>query len=144
QQVIEVLGTHFNVSAYPEKLSTETTLLQGVVKIHAGQQSYLLKPGQQSLVSSSGVKLKNIDIDEAVAWKDGDFIFNRTPIKDMMEDLARWYDLEINYQGYVDRGDTFTGIISREKDITDILQLLEKTNSIQFSLKRKTLYLINK
>ncbi|UXD69398.1 FecR domain-containing protein [Sphingobacterium faecium] len=142
-QEIEVLGTHFNVSAYPENETIATTLLEGAVKISTKHGVYLLKPGQQCLVSPAGTNIRVVDVEVEAAWKDGDFVFNAVPIKQMMDDIARWYNIDIDYAAYSDRGDTFTGIVSRKKNLSSILQLLEKTNSLRFTLKGKTLYLIN-
>lgn len=143
QQEIEVLGTHFNVSAYPENEATKTTLVEGTVKINSAHGVHLLKPGEQCLVSSTETKIQAVEAGAETAWKNGDFVFNKVPIKEMMADIARWYNIEIDYVSYTDRGDTFTGIISKKKNLSSILQLLEKTNSLKFSLKGKKLYLIN-
>lgn len=143
QQEIQVLGTHFNVTAYPETRATKTTLIEGAVKINSKHGVYLLKPGQQCLVSVDGGKIQRVDAEAEAGWKDGDFVFNAVPIKQMMADIARWYNIDIDYEAYTDKGDTFTGIISRKKNLSSILQLLEKTNSLKFTLRGKTLYLIN-
>ncbi|WP_293942721.1 MULTISPECIES: FecR family protein [unclassified Sphingobacterium] len=143
QQEIQVLGTHFNVTAYPENRATKTTLIEGAVKINSKHGVYLLKPGQQCLVSADGAKIQRVDAEAEAGWKDGDFVFNAVPIKQMMADIARWYNIDIDYAAYTDKGDTFTGIISRKKNLSSILQLLEKTNSLKFTLKGQTLYLIN-
>ncbi|MGB3065605.1 FecR family protein [Sphingobacterium thalpophilum] len=142
-QEVEVLGTHFSISAYDEDKTIKTTLLEGAVKVKSRHGILLLKPGQQCLMSANGAKIQEVDADTEVAWKTGDFVFNAVPITEMMKDLARWYHIEVNYAKYKDQGDTFTGIISRKKDLSHILQMLEKTNSLRFSLKGRTLYLIN-
>ncbi len=137
-QTVEDIGTHFNISAYSDDPVIKTTLLEGSVrvsKINSNEQQ-LLKPGQQSAVSSSGngIMVTEANTDEAVAWKNGDFSFNNEKIESIMRKLSRWYNIEIQYNGNItDEG--FYGKISRSKNISEILKMLEQTKKIHFKIE---------
>jgi hypothetical protein len=125
---IEVLGTSFNVNAYADGGAVKTSLLEGSIKIEKGGVSGLLKPGEQGVMEKDGdeisLKKKPVDVDEVVAWKNGLFQFNGAGIKTIMQEISRWYDVEIVYSGKVpDR--SFEGKISREAQLTEVLKILE-------------------
>lgn len=135
-QTITVLGTHFNVMAYPEESSIVTTLLEGSVKITRNNVSKILKPGEQALVNQD-IKITPADVDDAVAWKNGITSFNDADIKSIMRKVSRWYDVDVKYQGQVsDR--LFTGSISRKSNLSVLLKILA-LNHIQFSVEGKQL-----
>jgi len=136
-QLIEVHGTHFNVMAYEGEKSTKTTLLEGSVNVLnlATQVSHFLKPGEQALVAKNNIKvLDNVDVEEAVAWKEGYFKFNED-LESIMNKIARWYDVEVDYQEGVNRSKKFAGKISRSKDISSTLRIMELTGTIQFKIE---------
>lgn len=126
---IEVLGTHFNVKAYHDEAAIKTTLLEGAVKMTSTKGQYLMKPGQQTLVARDGKMLLNsdADIDEAVAWKNGRFQFNEADVETVMRDIARWYDVTIEYAGKVP-AEKFEGEIPRNSSITEVFKILELSN----------------
>src|SRR5258708_3201326 len=138
---IEVLGTHFNVMAYAEEHMVQTTLLEGSVKIKKDGSENLLLPGEQGSVindkeqqaSFRKSRLEDIDIEEAVAWKNGMFQFNEASIETIMKQVARWYDVDIVYKGtfpYV-----FVATISRNEELSKLLMLLELTNKVRFKVE---------
>ncbi len=133
--VIRVLGTHFNVSAYPDDEITSTTLLQGSVLITKHQSSSLLKPGQQANISlqSDNIQVTKANISEVMAWKNGYFIFDEDNIASIMKKVARWYDVDVQYSGSVDY-QKFGGTFHRSKAITELLRYLEKLGNIHFSI----------
>ena len=101
-QVVEVLGTHFNINSYNDEPSTKTTLLEGSVKIleRKTKRTVLLKPGQQaSLGSDNKLTVKKVAAGDAVAWKDGLFRFNHSDIEIVMRQMSRWYDVEVEFEG---------------------------------------------
>lgn len=105
---IEVLGTHFNVNAYTEESSMNTTLLEGSVKIStAGNQPVEIKPGQQAQVGAmasgkGSLKVVNdVNIENVVAWKNGAFSFDDATMRQVLRQLSRWYDVEVEYRGQV-------------------------------------------
>lgn len=137
-QKVQVLGTHFNISAYEDERSYITTLLEGSVKVSAGNggAERLLKPGQQSILRQS-LDVSEANIDAAVAWKDDVFYFTDVPIQDMMRKLARWYNLEIVYHGEMP-SIGFWAQISRNKNLSEVLQLIAKTNRVRFQIEGRT------
>lgn len=126
---VEVLGTHFNVKAYNDEAAIKTTLLEGTVKMSSTNGQYLMKPGQQARVGRDGKMAldENADTDEAVAWKNGRFQFNEADVETVMRDIARWYDVTIEYAGKVP-AEKFEGEIPRSSSITEVFKILELSN----------------
>jgi transmembrane sensor len=126
---VEVLGTHFNVKAYSDETSIKTTLLEGAVKMSSAKGEYLMKPGQQASINKDGKMSldENADVDEAVAWKNGRFQFNEADVETVMRDIARWYDVTIEYAGKVPT-EKFEGEIPRNSSITEVFKILELSN----------------
>jgi ferric-dicitrate binding protein FerR (iron transport regulator) len=126
---VEVLGTHFNVKAYHDEAAIKTTLLEGSVKMSSIKSQYLMKPGQQTQVERDGqIALnENADIDEAVAWKNGRFQFADADVRTVMREIARWYDVEVEYAGKVP-AEKLEGEIPRNSNITEVFKILELSN----------------
>jgi len=132
QQDVIVLGTHFNINSYPDEAATKTTLLEGSVSVTNGITSKLLRPGQQSSVSGE-ILVTDVDVNQAVDWKNGNFYFEDENIESVMRKLARWYDIEVVYRGRIpDFG--FGGVISRNKTLSEVLKDLEM-NGIHFKIE---------
>ncbi len=125
---VQVLGTRFNIKAYPEEATIKTTLLQGKVRVSQGSQKQTLIPGQQARINKQGqIKLvKNANLSEVMAWKNGFFSFHRAGIQEVMQELARWYDLEVQYKGNIPT-ETFSGEIGKNLSLQDVLNVLKKT-----------------
>jgi len=134
EAAIEVLGTHFNVMAYPNENTLKTTLLEGSVKFIAGNNSVQLKPGQQSEVASgTAIKINNhVDVDQIVAWKNGIQSFNNADIKAIMRQVERWYDVDVEYKGTISLRQ-FSGDIPRGAKLSELLKLFD-VNKIHFSI----------
>lgn len=131
---VEVLGTHFNVSAYDNDQVQAVTLLEGSVKVLNQMSAVKIKPGEQARLSStSTISVKQVDAEEAVAWKNGYFSFADEDIESIMKKLARWYGFTAEYHGKVD-DEHFGGMISRFKNISEVLSMFERTGTIQFKL----------
>ena len=122
---IEVLGTHFNVNTYLDEPQMKTTLLEGSVRIKNQDGLKILKPGQQAGITPKGIEIKNnVDIDQVVAWKNGYFIFDNTDIYTLMRQVARWYNVQVVFEGKVTE-DGFSGKISRNVPLSNFIQVLE-------------------
>lgn len=135
---VRVLGTHFNVNAYSDASSIKTTLLEGSVLVtpSGGGQPVTLKPGEQAAVMGPKAKLiENADVDQAVAWKNGYFQFSEANLKTVMQELARWYDVEIVYEGNVPQP-VFSGKLSRNANASEVLKVLEQ-NQVHFRIEGK-------
>ncbi|MDR6785522.1 transmembrane sensor [Pedobacter africanus] len=133
KQTIEVLGTHFNVSNYINEPIAKTTLLEGSVAVsaHNSHNKQILKPGEQSLLTSGSLVISKVDTDIETAWKEGNFNFEDESIQSIMRKLERWYDIEVVYDGPMNN-DTFGGKISVNRPLSKTLQLLESTGTIHF------------
>lgn len=136
---IAVLGTHFNVMAYEDEKDICTSLLEGAVNVISGASVRRMQPGQQALVNRehNGISINNADVNAAIAWKEGRFEFNGN-IKTIMRELARWYDLQIIYEGDV-TSKSFAATFSRQDHLNDILEQLELTGTIHFNIADKTI-----
>lgn len=138
--LLRVLGTSFNVSAYQEDDRETTTLLTGSLQVTRNQSQALLKPGQQATVNAQEiVHVQEVETSYAVAWKDGFFMFNREPIKDIMTKISRWYDVEVVYQGPVTET-RFWGTVSRFSQVSDVLKMLEATGRVHFTIEGRRVY----
>ncbi|WP_205513968.1 FecR family protein [Longitalea arenae] len=137
---LRVLGTSFNVSAYREDAREITTLLTGSLQVSRNQSQALLTPGQQAIVTAAEITgVQEVETSYAVAWKEGYFMFNREPIKDVMNKIARWYDVDVVYQGPVTET-RFWGTVSRFAQVHDVLQLLEATGRVHFTIEGRKIY----
>ncbi|MDB5146026.1 MAG: hypothetical protein JWQ57_46 [Mucilaginibacter sp.] len=132
---VAVLGTHFNIMAYSDEAAVKATLLEGSVRLTQGNVSDLLKPGQQGVVNNKGIKIIDVDTDEAVAWKNGFFDFERANIQDIMKQLSRWYGTEVMYEGKIP-DDEFVGKISRDVKLSQVLHILELSH-VRFRIENK-------
>lgn len=142
-QQIEVLGTHFNVNSYTDESAVRTTLLEGRVEVSSStHQKLQLVPGQQSSLTSNGVlKLQEVDTSPIVAWTNNEFMFDGDDIESVMRKIARWYDVDVIYQGKKTT-EKFGGGISRFDHVQQVLNLLEKTGAVHFKIEGKTLYVL--
>lgn len=138
-QVVEVLGTHFNIMAYEDEQIMRTTLLQGSVRISDGSQSRVLVPGEQAQISTAGMMkvTREIDLEDVMAWKNGYFKFNES-LESSMRKIARWYDVKITYASNIDPSLRFGGKISRNKNLSSALKIMELTGNVHFKIKGRS------
>lgn len=136
-QRIDVLGTHFNVNAYPDEPVIKTTLLRGAVRVTAdGGESAVLKPGQQAALNSlQHVTVSSVIPELAIDWKEGDFIFKNETLPDIMRKVSRWYDVDVDYGHYSNSKLTFSGEVSRSRNLSAVLKMLEATAAVKFTVK---------
>ncbi|MBB6500729.1 FecR family protein [Pedobacter cryoconitis] len=137
QQKIEVLGTHFNISAYDNERATKTTLAEGSVRVSMtdnNQQEQILKPGQQSVVDKK-IKVIPVDVEEELAWKDGLFTFNNETLENIMQKVERWYDVKVDFQDPALKEKHFSGTVSRFDRVSQLLKTLELTGSVHFKIE---------
>lgn len=135
---VAVLGTHFNIMAYEDEAQVKTTLLEGVVKISHGGNSKRLSPGQgASLQKSTGALSvqEHVNVEEAIAWKNGLLRFEGSDIQSAMRMIARWYDVEVIWKSPVQAH--FRGTIPRNVNVSKVLQMLEMTGEVHFEIKGK-------
>lgn len=143
-QTIEVLGTSFNTKAFGNEPTTETTLLQGSVKVKNGKDSVDLLPDQQAQTTTNGnLRLvKDVSAENIISWKSGFFNFGRVSFKEVMRQLERWYDVDVTYEGAVPNLE-LVGKIDRSLSLKDVLQYLDK-NQVHFRLDGRKLHVLSK
>ena len=134
---ILVTGTHFNVSAYEDDLQVTTTLAEGAVIVSNSNSQRALIPGQQSVSRASGdITLGKVDLESALAWKEGYFVFEDQDLKSVMKMVSRWYDVEVEYQGAIP-DNKFGGTFSKSKGLDGLLNYLQQLSNIQFKQQGK-------
>ncbi|MET4544896.1 transmembrane sensor [Pedobacter africanus] len=140
RQVVQVLGTHFNVNSYKEDTNTKTTLLEGAVKVQSlkggSPDEAMLKPGQQARIgnASSAISVATVDPLAEIAWKKGQFFFENEPIENIMKEVSRWYDVDIVYKDDF-AGKTVWGSVTRYGNVSKVLSILELTGGIHFKIE---------
>ena len=132
---IKDIGTAFNINAYNDEASVKITLVTGAVAVGA----QVLQPGQQFILTGgNGEVIDHADLDEALAWKNGKFLFGeKTDIATIMRQLARWYDVDVKYEGQV--GVHFGGSISRQVNVSKVLDKLALTGDVKFRIEGRTI-----
>jgi transmembrane sensor len=139
---IAVLGTHFNINAYPDEPMARTTLLEGSVKLKKGNDQFLLHPGQQAQLEDNGqFRISDaINTDEVLAWKNGFFYFDHANLRTVMRQIARWYDVSVEYRsGVADM--KFGGEIPRSANLGEVLKIMEVLK-IRFIVEGKKIIVI--
>ena len=134
---MQVLGTHFNVNAYDDEAEIKVTLLEGSVKVGNNPGTVIIKPGEQARLAGAQqpVTSRDIDIEAVKAWKNDKFSFGQSAsTQAIMRQIARWYNVEIVYEGKIDDRQ-FVGKISRYSNVKDVLELLAMTGGIQYKIE---------
>ena len=141
---VEVLGTHFNIMAYGDEDAIKTTLLEGSVKVQILQgpaQTTILKPGSQARLSKNNVlkTVQNVNMDQAIAWKNGLFQLEGTSIREVFRQIERWYDVEVIMQGNFN-DDTLSGVFSRKQYVSQLISILEEAGVGHFKIEGRKIY----
>ena len=148
---MEVLGTHLNIMAYGEEEAIKTTLLEGSVKVGNRESAFagasadklgignvlsaILKPGQQAAIHDSRLTIHdNVDLDVIIAWKNGKFYFNNADIKVIMRQIARWYDVDVEYRN-ISAETQLGGVVSRKEDLRQLLNYFEIAGKVHFTIE---------
>ncbi|AOM78513.1 FecR family protein [Pedobacter steynii] len=139
---VEVLGTHFNVNAYDNEPFTKTTLLEGKVCVSYPETPHamVLNPNQQAWNDkktnlNTPIRVIRVDPEYDVAWKKGWFMFNDESIESIMRKIARWYDVEVVYEGRTTAQQVFGGTVNRFENVSKVLEMLELTNAVHFKIE---------
>jgi len=149
-QVVEVLGTHFDVRCYADDNESRTTLLEGSVSlttlpvgVHSLNMTgkgtvrnrVVLRPGEMAMHMVGGIRVKQVDVAGAVAWKDGGFSFRNEPMENIMKQISRWYDVEVVFENQHATHLSLGGSISKYEDLSNVLHMLELTGDVKFKLE---------
>nr|WP_199078065.1 FecR family protein [Pedobacter sp. ASV19] len=139
KQLVEDIGTEFNINAYPNENSIKTTLLEGSAKVSYQQEEKILIPGHQALNNGKGIYVSPVDMELAVAWKSNKFMFESGDIKSIMRMIERWYDVEVIYVGALPQ-DTLYGTVSRFDNVSSVLRIMESAGGIHFKIEGRKIY----
>lgn len=143
KQKVTVLGTHFNISSYADEKEVKTTLIEGAVKVHNLQSGtvLLLKPDQQAIVNGENLYMQQVDVNEIIAWKNGDFVFGTESFEASMRKIERWYDVEFVYKESDIKDIRLDGWIARSSRLSDVLHKIELAGNIKFEIKERRILL---
>jgi len=140
KQKVEVLGTHFNINAYADEPALRTTLLEGSIKLSTADTWKILKPNEQATVSNNGVTVQEVDPSETVSWKNNEFLFKNDDFRTNMRKIARWYNVDIVYESDAPENFRFGGFLSRTRNLSTVLRLMEKTGIVRFRIDGRKVY----
>ncbi len=142
---VRVLGTHFNVKAYPEESTVKTTLAEGAVELFQKENGLktLLRPGQQGIVSRAGTKVQDVDVQQVLAWKNGEFVFDQETLDQVMQQLARWYDITYDFENEALKKQRLWGILDRHASFEEMLHMLNESKVAHFEQKGRSVYVRN-
>ena len=140
---VTVLGTSFNIRAYPEEKRSQTTLAEGSVRIYSPGSSMLLKPGEQAEVSAlSGEMVKQeVEVKNFTSWKDGRFVFEQQPLEYIMRPLERWYDIRVIFKDEGAKRISLSGNMKRYGDFSQVMKMLQMTGDVRFELHGNDVYI---
>jgi ferric-dicitrate binding protein FerR (iron transport regulator) len=139
---ITVLGTHFNVNAYEDESDIKVTLLEGSVKVANDKIVKTIKPGEQAEIKE-GIEInKEINMEEVMAWKNGDFVFDGDDLESIMRKISRWYGVDVIYDAKPDKKIHFGGIVSRRKNISAVLKIMQSTGQVNFKVQGRKITVI--
>lgn len=138
--IIEVLGTEFNVNAYPENAEIFATLVLGKVRVADLQtdSTVVLLPNQQAALSGAGINVKEVNPEDFISWINGRFYFEKMPLEEILIKLGRWYDLQVFWANEELKSYEFTGAIWRDNTIRQTLDMIEKTTDVCFTVSGRT------
>ena len=135
---VRVTGTQFNVRNYSNE-SLATTLVEGGVQIERRGKVDELRPGQQAVLENNEIRIRVVNVDEQVAWRHGAFGFTQCRLENIMEELARWYDVDVFYMNQQVKDYHFSAWFKRSSSINEVISILEKTKRISLDLKGRIL-----
>jgi ferric-dicitrate binding protein FerR (iron transport regulator) len=132
-----VLGTSFNVNAYPDRETVMTTLVEGRVRVECGDREYEIHPGTQVIYhrETGEATAREVDVEMYTSWKDGYYIFEGMPLEELMNTFARWYNLRVAYASESVKTIAFSGNLRRYDDVVPLLKKLEYTRDVEFIIE---------
>jgi transmembrane sensor len=140
KQNVEVLGTHFNINSYREEAIVATTLIEGSVSVTSGKLKQVIKPGEQAVSNGSSISVNEVNIDNVVDWKGGDFNLDELDFRVAMRKIARWYNVDIVYEASVPQNIKSGGWISRTKALSAVLRHIESSGQVHFRVEGRLVY----
>ncbi|WP_111309555.1 FecR family protein [Confluentibacter sediminis] len=144
QQEVQVLGTEFNIKAYKDESNIYTTLVEGKVAINTNLGNNVLSPGEQSVYNAvnNTIKVTSVDLRPEIAWKEGVYIFKNKSLKDIMQTLSRWYDMDVVFENKKLENIKFNGSLNKNQKIVDVLNDIKSFGVIKnYNIHNKTITL---
>ena len=138
---VRVLGTRFNLTAYPDEQKVSTTLVEGSVEFRNNQSSIRLKPGEQSVLDqeTNNLEKQKVEVSIYTSWVSGTYEYERMPLSDITRQLSRWYDVQFVYETTEFSNHPFTGVVKRDQSLEEVLSIIEKTTNIKFKISGRTI-----
>lgn len=140
KQNVEVLGTHFNINSYPDEAMVTTTLIEGSLSVTSGKLKQLIKPGEQAANNGTNIQVNQVNPENILDWKNGDFNLDELDFRVAMRKIARWYDVEIFYDASVPQNIKSGGWISRRRNLSAVLRHIESSGQVHFKLAGRKVY----
>lgn len=133
-QLTEDIGTEFNINAYDDEAAIITTVIEGAASVQEGSNKVLVNAGMEAGVQQGVLQVRPANVNNAIAWRQGLFSFQHADITTVLRQMARWYNVEIRYEGPVDKSETFTGDIKKDLTLADALDFLRQVR-VQFRIE---------
>ncbi|MHA4895394.1 FecR family protein [Pedobacter sp. PWIIR3] len=143
-QIVEDIGTEFNINAYLDERSIKTTLVEGSAKIsslssRAKAKDLILTPNQQAILTNTNLATRQVDVSEVVSWKEGLFAYNNTTLEEVMRQTARWYDITIVYEEDALKQKKLSGTVTRYDNLSSLLKAISYTANVNFKIEGRKL-----
>ena len=137
--IVEAVGTAFNINTHWKPGQVKTILTDGEIKVSDGKNVNFVQEGFASISGGGVVNIEKADLEEALAWKDGYFYFNGKNLKEIMEEIARWYNVDLTFEMNVSK-DTYKGGIKRTESIESVCRMLEGLSGVDVEVKNRILF----
>jgi transmembrane sensor len=134
---VKVLGTSFNVSAYPG-VKRQTTLIEGQVAVNWHRQQVVIRPGQQAVETDEGLRVASVNVMNYVGWKEHRFVYENKLLGEVLEDLERWYDVEVFVMHDEIRNLHLTANLPKYENMDKVLEIIEYAACVKFEVKGRT------
>ena len=141
--VVEVLGTRFNVSAYPDE-PARATLAEGSVRVGMGDDVRLLRPNEQAVAVEGGIEVREVDASQYISWVKGEYVFRNTPLREVAAQLGRWYDVEFRFVSDSLREKRMAGMIPRSESLEFSLDVIGRVAGARFEREGDTIFISGK
>lgn len=140
QAKVKVLGTSFDVSAYEEEGKTWTTLEEGMVEIESLDRGEKIRmvPGEQiCLIEGKGMEKYKVETALFTSWRSGRLVFKDMRLEELMRNMARWYDVKVEFYREEAKDIVFTGDVKKYEDLNEVLEIIELTSDVHFTIEEQ-------
>lgn len=132
-QLVEVLGTAFNINSYDA--ATVTTLIHGSVRVkNENTHPVILKPNQQAVLANKDFTVKNVEASDFTAWKDGLLMMNKATLDDIAKQIERWYDVEVVLSNQISLNKTASIMVNRNESLSNVMKAIQETYKVDIKI----------